>query len=299
MRSTLPRATLFSALRGSDTRMNRWTVPARVRSPCRIAHQDHPRRGRCPAIPHGPLLGAFLFGRVAQASADDLDQDVGQEVWARLPDRYRPGNFREWLHRVARALIIDQHRRRKPEAAIGEPDDLADGRTYRPPTAPAPPRVAGAGPHFGRSPLGGPGRRAARAPRRPHAGPEAPPGPAGRAGTSPYSPSPMAHASLGRRPRRRAAAVLWWRSSSSPAARPGGRPQLQPVPPSASASGWGWNRTGALAEDLRPGAYLDPPVGWAPPTESMGRWATTGPSEGLGVGCPLYGTRATRKPRSL
>jgi hypothetical protein len=37
--------------------------------------------------------------------------------------------------------------------------------------------------------------------------------------------------------------------------RPGGRPQ--PAPPPATASGWGWNRPGALAEDLRPGAYLD------------------------------------------
>jgi RNA polymerase sigma factor (sigma-70 family) len=33
---------------------------------------------------------------------------------------------------VARALIIDQHRKQKPEAAIHEPEDLADGRTYHP-----------------------------------------------------------------------------------------------------------------------------------------------------------------------
>jgi hypothetical protein len=37
--------------------------------------------------------------------------------------------------------------------------------------------------------------------------------------------------------------------------RPGG--PRQPVPPAATASAWGWNRPGALAEDLRPGAYLD------------------------------------------
>src|SRR4051812_9515789 len=66
---------------------------------------------------HGPLLRAFLSGRVVRADLDDLHQDVWRKVWARLPDRYRPGNFRAWLHQVARAMIIDQHRRRKPEAA--------------------------------------------------------------------------------------------------------------------------------------------------------------------------------------
>jgi hypothetical protein len=37
--------------------------------------------------------------------------------------------------------------------------------------------------------------------------------------------------------------------------RPGGR--RQSIPPPATASGWGWNRPGALAEDLPPAAYLD------------------------------------------
>jgi RNA polymerase sigma factor (sigma-70 family) len=76
---------------------------------------------------HGPLLRAFLSGRVARADADDLHQDVWRKVWAHLPDRYRPGNFRAWLHQVARALIIDQHRRQKPEAAIHEPEGLVVG----------------------------------------------------------------------------------------------------------------------------------------------------------------------------
>lgn len=81
---------------------------------------------------HGPLLRAFLSGRVARADLDDLHQDVWRKIWARLPDRYRPGNFRAWLHQVARALIIDQHRRQKPEAMSHETEDLADGGKYHP-----------------------------------------------------------------------------------------------------------------------------------------------------------------------
>jgi RNA polymerase sigma factor (sigma-70 family) len=79
---------------------------------------------------HGPLLRAFLAGRVARSDLDDLHQEIWGKVWARLPDGYRPGNFRAWLHQVARALMIDQHRRRKPEVAIHEPDLLAEGRRY-------------------------------------------------------------------------------------------------------------------------------------------------------------------------
>ena len=89
--------------------------------------------GQCPPIPHGPLLRAFLSGRVARASLDDLDQDVGQKVWARLPDRYRPGNFRAWLHQVARdpsssistAGEIPKPRSASPTTLVPEPREVA------------------------------------------------------------------------------------------------------------------------------------------------------------------------------
>jgi RNA polymerase sigma factor (sigma-70 family) len=71
---------------------------------------------------HAKRLLAFLGGRVRQAALDDVHQDVWAKVWQALPTGYRGGNFRAWLHQIARTVAIDHLRKRQhePLAAEGE-----------------------------------------------------------------------------------------------------------------------------------------------------------------------------------
>jgi RNA polymerase sigma-70 factor (ECF subfamily) len=76
---------------------------------------------------HAPLLLAFISSRVPSSDRDDLHQDVWQRVWKHLADQYHGGNFRAWLHQVARRLIIDQVRKRRSEA-LADVETIPDGR---------------------------------------------------------------------------------------------------------------------------------------------------------------------------
>jgi RNA polymerase sigma-70 factor, ECF subfamily len=78
-----------------------------------------------------PLLLAFLSSRVASGDRDDLHQEIWVRVWNRLPEQFQGGNFRAWLHQIARNVIVDHGRKRKPEA-FSEPESLPDGRSRRP-----------------------------------------------------------------------------------------------------------------------------------------------------------------------
>ncbi len=64
---------------------------------------------------HARRLVAFLAGRIPRSDLDDLHQDIWQRVWRHLPVQYRGGNFRAWLHQIARNALVDHARRRRPE----------------------------------------------------------------------------------------------------------------------------------------------------------------------------------------
>ena len=76
---------------------------------------------------YSPLLLSFLASRVRASERDDLHQEVWQRVWHHLPDRFRGGNFRAWLHKIAHHAIIDQGRKRRPKPLMTQ-EALPDGR---------------------------------------------------------------------------------------------------------------------------------------------------------------------------
>lgn len=64
---------------------------------------------------HARLLSAFLSSRVRRDRLDDLNQEVWRRAWASLPAHFHGGNFRAWLHQIARNALIDQARRKQSE----------------------------------------------------------------------------------------------------------------------------------------------------------------------------------------
>jgi RNA polymerase sigma factor (sigma-70 family) len=69
---------------------------------------------------HAKRLLAFLGGRVNRAAVDDIHQDVWAKVWQALPTGFHGGNFRAWLHQVARNVVIDHQRKRTVEPLADE-----------------------------------------------------------------------------------------------------------------------------------------------------------------------------------
>jgi RNA polymerase sigma factor (sigma-70 family) len=78
---------------------------------------------------HAKRLLAFLGGRVNLAALDDVHQDVWAKVWQSMPTKFRGGNFRAWIYRIARNVVIDHLRRRKHEPLADE-GDLIDHRHW-------------------------------------------------------------------------------------------------------------------------------------------------------------------------
>ena len=60
------------------------------------------------------------------ADADDIFQSVWIKAIRNL-ERYKHSNFGGWLTRIARNAVLDQARRRKPDASLDA--EFADGRT--------------------------------------------------------------------------------------------------------------------------------------------------------------------------
>jgi RNA polymerase sigma-70 factor (ECF subfamily) len=64
-------------------------------------------------------IHAFILSRVR--GNPELAQDLTSQVFTRaltaLP-RYESGSFRAWLYAIARNLVIDEYRRRKPTASL-------------------------------------------------------------------------------------------------------------------------------------------------------------------------------------
>jgi RNA polymerase sigma-70 factor (ECF subfamily) len=69
---------------------------------------------------HARRLIAFLSGLVSRNILEDVHQEVWAKVWLALPTRYRGGDFRAWLFQIARNRVIDERRKRMPDARLGE-----------------------------------------------------------------------------------------------------------------------------------------------------------------------------------
>lgn len=68
---------------------------------------------------HARKLLAFLAARVPRSNLEDLHQEVWRKVWQHASGGFLGGNFRAWLHALARNCIID-HGRKKTTAALPE-----------------------------------------------------------------------------------------------------------------------------------------------------------------------------------
>jgi RNA polymerase sigma-70 factor (ECF subfamily) len=79
---------------------------------------------------HSRRLLAFLAARVHRDDLDDLHQEVWGRAWHHLPG-FRQDNFRAWLFEIARNLIVDQSRRRRPEP-LSDPAIQLDPRGDQP-----------------------------------------------------------------------------------------------------------------------------------------------------------------------
>lgn len=80
---------------------------------------------------HGRRLLAFLATRTPRSDLDDVGQEIWQRVWQNLPRQFHGGNFRAWLHQIARNYLIDRSRRRRT-------DELSEDVQYADPKSPQP-----------------------------------------------------------------------------------------------------------------------------------------------------------------
>lgn len=73
----------------------------------------------------------MLYGYIVNLtqSRNDAD-DIYQEVWIRVIrklGRYRHRNFGGWLVRIARNIVIDRSRKRKPDFSLDQQDEAGRG----------------------------------------------------------------------------------------------------------------------------------------------------------------------------
>jgi DNA-directed RNA polymerase specialized sigma24 family protein len=71
---------------------------------------------------HAPLLLAFIAARVPAADRDDMHQEVWRRVWQKLPNHFDGRNTRAWLYEIARNALIDHNRLQEPVLNAGGPD---------------------------------------------------------------------------------------------------------------------------------------------------------------------------------
>ena len=88
-------------------------------------------RGDCPAMDQ--LVGRYrtpLFSWLMGMTANRADaEDIFQEVWFRVirhAERFNDVSFRAWLWKIARNLLIDFRRKRKPDVSLDATADEED-----------------------------------------------------------------------------------------------------------------------------------------------------------------------------
>jgi RNA polymerase sigma factor (sigma-70 family) len=77
---------------------------------------------------HSRLLLAFLSSRVSRSDLEDVHQTVWQKIWQYLPGQFKGGNFRAWMHQIARNYLIDLSRKRRPQEMEDTSEPLASGQ---------------------------------------------------------------------------------------------------------------------------------------------------------------------------
>jgi RNA polymerase sigma-70 factor (ECF subfamily) len=78
---------------------------------------------------HAKRLIAFLAARVSMSALDDVHQDVWTKVWRAVATGFRGGNFRAWVHQIARNVVID-HLRKRHHEPLAEDRDVIDQRHW-------------------------------------------------------------------------------------------------------------------------------------------------------------------------
>ncbi|MFO0847045.1 MAG: RNA polymerase sigma factor [Gemmataceae bacterium] len=78
---------------------------------------------------HARRLLAFLGGQVNTAAVDDVHQEVWAKVWQAVPTGFRGGNFRAWVHQIARNVVID-HRRKRTAEPLADAAAVIDRRQW-------------------------------------------------------------------------------------------------------------------------------------------------------------------------
>ncbi len=73
---------------------------------------------------HASKLLSFLRSRVHENDFDDVAQGVWERVWEHLAQKFHGGNFRAWLHQIARNYLIDQSRK-KPMDRLDPDEDIS------------------------------------------------------------------------------------------------------------------------------------------------------------------------------
>lgn len=81
---------------------------------------------------HARSLVAFLAARARRDDMEDLAQETWRRAWQRLPDGFRGGNFRAWLFEIARNLLIDHLRKRRPYPIDDDAASRLEGRPGSP-----------------------------------------------------------------------------------------------------------------------------------------------------------------------
>lgn len=80
---------------------------------------------------HARKLLAFLAGRVRRSDLEDVHQAVWERVWQHLPRQFKGGNFRAWLHQIARNHLIDRSRKKTTDELPDE-TGFTDDRVQQP-----------------------------------------------------------------------------------------------------------------------------------------------------------------------
>jgi RNA polymerase sigma factor (sigma-70 family) len=81
---------------------------------------------------HLRALASYLAARGGRHDVDDLLQDTWVRVWEHLPTGFRGGNFRAWVFEIARHLLVDHVRKRRPDPIGNREFAVGGGRTGSP-----------------------------------------------------------------------------------------------------------------------------------------------------------------------